>query len=255
MPIPQLDEFRRQYPTACLRTDLLAIHDNQYVVRAQVWVEGALLASAMAADPVLETAEDRACLRTLQCLSLPNSRLEADSAELSPEPAVSSSATPFPAPGLIEANGETGLQPAWTAPSPTLTPALVEVPPLPLPEKAALPLLSMTETAPWANSSAPTPELDLEPLTQPKPALPPRPDRPLPNEPTAGQRIGTASPVDLSDIIAQTDVELRRLGWTVGQGREFLERTYGKRSRHDLTDQELLEFLLFLETQPSPIER
>ena len=57
--------------------------------------------------------------------------------------------------------------------------------------------------------------------------------------------------IDLSDIIAQTDVELQRLGWDVKQGREFLEKTYGKRSRHDLTDEELLEFLLFLETQPT----
>lgn len=61
------------------------------------------------------------------------------------------------------------------------------------------------------------------------------------------------SPIDLSDIIAQTDVELQRLGWGTHQGREFLERTYGKRSRHDLSDEELLEFLLYLETQPSPL--
>ncbi|MBE9111243.1 hypothetical protein IQ273_17700 [Nodosilinea sp. LEGE 07298] len=63
---------------------------------------------------------------------------------------------------------------------------------------------------------------------------------------------GPAVSVDLSDIIAQTDVELQRLGWGVNQGREFLEKTYSKRSRHDLTDDELLEFLLYLETQPAP---
>ncbi|MGB3310447.1 MAG: hypothetical protein WBA86_11945, partial [Nodosilinea sp.] len=63
---------------------------------------------------------------------------------------------------------------------------------------------------------------------------------------------GSAISVDLSDIIAQTDVELQRLGWGVSQGREFLEKTYGKRSRHDLTDDELLEFLLYLETQSLP---
>ena len=62
------------------------------------------------------------------------------------------------------------------------------------------------------------------------------------------------SPVDLSDIIAQTDVELRRLGWTSTQGREYLEQTYGKRSRQQLSDEELLAFLLYLESQPSPIE-
>ena len=59
----------------------------------------------------------------------------------------------------------------------------------------------------------------------------------------------SALPVDLSDVIAQTDVELRRLGWTSMQGREYLERTYGKRSRQQLTDDELMSFLLYLEAQ------
>lgn len=56
-------------------------------------------------------------------------------------------------------------------------------------------------------------------------------------------------PVDLSDVIAQTDVELRRLGWTSVQGREYLEKTYSKRSRTQLTDEELMSFLLYLEEQ------
>ena len=55
------------------------------------------------------------------------------------------------------------------------------------------------------------------------------------------------NPVDLSDVIAQTDVELTRLGWSNAQGREYLEKTYGKRSRQQLTDEELLGFLLYLE--------
>ncbi len=38
-------------------------------------------------------------------------------------------------------------------------------------------------------------------------------------------------------------------GWTSEQGREYLERTYGKRSRHQLTDEELMSFLLYLEDQ------
>lgn len=59
----------------------------------------------------------------------------------------------------------------------------------------------------------------------------------------------SALPVDLSDVIAQTDVELRRLGWTSVQGREYLEKTYGKRSRTQLTDDELMSFLLYLEDQ------
>ncbi|MEM8614223.1 MAG: hypothetical protein AAGF93_19545, partial [Cyanobacteria bacterium P01_H01_bin.105] len=59
-------------------------------------------------------------------------------------------------------------------------------------------------------------------------------------------------PVDLSDIIAQTDVEMTRLGWSSIQGRNYLETTFNKRSRQQLTDEELLTFLLYLETQATP---
>ena len=76
-------------------------------------------------------------------------------------------------------------------------------------------------------------------------------DSPVNTEKSADSPIFPAPPVDLSDIIAQTDVELQRLGWSVNQGREFLEKTYGRRSRHDLSDEELLEFLLYLENLPT----
>ncbi len=55
---------------------------------------------------------------------------------------------------------------------------------------------------------------------------------------------------DLSDIIAQTDVELQRIGWTNKEGREFLEKHFHKKSRHQLTDTELREFLRYLKQQP-----
>jgi hypothetical protein len=61
----------------------------------------------------------------------------------------------------------------------------------------------------------------------------------------------SAIPVDLSEIIAQTDVELKRLGWNSAQGRRYLEQTYHKRSRQHLTDAELVEFLDYLKAQPS----
>jgi hypothetical protein len=61
-----------------------------------------------------------------------------------------------------------------------------------------------------------------------------------------------AAPVDLSDIIAHTDVELKRLGWTNAQGRRYLEQTYHKRSRQHLSDTELMEFLDYLKMQPAP---
>lgn len=60
------------------------------------------------------------------------------------------------------------------------------------------------------------------------------------------------TPVDFSEIIARTNVELKRLGWTNPQGRDYLVQTYGKRSRLELTNEELLDFLKYLEKLPNP---
>ncbi len=60
------------------------------------------------------------------------------------------------------------------------------------------------------------------------------------------------TPTDMSDIIARTSVEMKRLGWTTQQGRDYLIETYGKRSRQLLTDEELLDFLHHLELEPTP---
>lgn len=59
---------------------------------------------------------------------------------------------------------------------------------------------------------------------------------------------------DRSGEIARIGVEMKRLGWTTEQGRNYLKRTYGKRSRQELDDSELLDFLRYLETLPSSAE-
>ncbi|WP_414548113.1 hypothetical protein [Anabaena sp. CCY 0017] len=68
-----------------------------------------------------------------------------------------------------------------------------------------------------------------------------------------GKKNKRNEPVDLSDVIAKTDVELQRLGWTAEQGREHLIKTYGKRGRTLLTEEELHSFLEHLESQPDPV--
>ncbi|OCQ96838.1 hypothetical protein BCD64_14640 [Nostoc sp. MBR 210] len=62
-------------------------------------------------------------------------------------------------------------------------------------------------------------------------------------------------PVNLAEVLAKTDVELHRLGWTPEQGRNYLIKTYGKRGRTLLTESELLDFLRYLEAQPTPLSR
>ncbi len=56
--------------------------------------------------------------------------------------------------------------------------------------------------------------------------------------------------IDIKEVMAKTEIELRRLGWSVQQGRNFLLERYNKRARTLLTDQELLDFLAYLESQP-----
>lgn len=68
-----------------------------------------------------------------------------------------------------------------------------------------------------------------------------------------GKRKKKAEPVDLSDVIAKTDVELQRLSWTPEQGREHLIKTYGKRGRTLLTEEELHGFLKYLQSEPDPL--
>ncbi|MGF1936739.1 MAG: hypothetical protein RM347_020525 [Nostoc sp. ChiQUE02] len=60
-------------------------------------------------------------------------------------------------------------------------------------------------------------------------------------------------PVNFSEVIAQTDIEIQRLGWTIDQGREHLIKNYRKRSRALLTKVQLLDFLQYLQSQPDPL--
>jgi len=58
--------------------------------------------------------------------------------------------------------------------------------------------------------------------------------------------------LEYRELIVRTDEELQRVGWTNIEGRDHLIATYKKRSRQLLTDAELLDFLRYLEKQPTP---
>jgi hypothetical protein len=64
--------------------------------------------------------------------------------------------------------------------------------------------------------------------------------------------LDTSEPIDFSEVIARSNVELKRLNWTQEHGKNYLLQTYGKRSRQLLSDGELIEFLQYLESQPTP---
>ncbi|MBU7581412.1 MAG: hypothetical protein KAF91_00605 [Nostoc sp. TH1S01] len=52
-----------------------------------------------------------------------------------------------------------------------------------------------------------------------------------------------------ADFIAKTDAYLSQLNWTPKQGREYLQQKYGKKSRHHLSETELLDFVDYLKLQ------
>lgn len=247
-----LTQFRQQFPQGSLTSDLLTIHDGLYVVRVCAGVDSRILASGLGANTALEVAEDMATTRALERLGLaaePQSHgvtTEASKAAIAkPNRGLANLDAILPERGFANAlaspdqpNGES----PQTAQPELAPPPLSLVPPALDREDA---LEQSAAERPMAAVAAPT-------LTSDPPF---QAERPPTVEVQTNEFMNlSAEPaaIDLSDIIAQTDVELQRLGWGVTQGREFLEKTYGKRSRHDLTDDELLEFLLFLETQSPP---
>ena len=49
-----------------------------------------------------------------------------------------------------------------------------------------------------------------------------------------------------NDLLAAIDAELNRLGWTSDQGRQHLKERYGVKSRHLLTNEQIIDFWHFL---------
>ncbi|MEH1940273.1 MAG: hypothetical protein V7L01_08675 [Nostoc sp.] len=67
------------------------------------------------------------------------------------------------------------------------------------------------------------------------------------SQPEIADSIKTVEPRDV--FIAKTDTYLAQLNWTPEQGREYLQQKYGKRSRLQLTDIEILDFIDYLKLQ------
>ncbi len=68
-----LERFRVCYPTGCLISELITIHNGKYVVRVLVQLNGQTLATGLGAADTVELAEDQARERSLATLSLDRS--------------------------------------------------------------------------------------------------------------------------------------------------------------------------------------
>lgn len=229
-------QFRQKYPTGHLTTELIRLENGQYVIRAALAEGNTPIVTAMAVSDDLDQAEQQAQAKALALLGFA-------STTSTPLPQPLTAAPPSaPSPTTAPETGPTAVAPA-IAPV-----AAVNLAPVDLTSSAPE---DETPLAPpnLEDPSLETPEEIGRPITEiPEPTTS---ESPMPDLSTDLSAFDSAS-TDLSDVIAQTDVEMRRLGWSSQQGRDHLTQTYGKRSRQQLTDEELLEFLLYLESQPVP---
>lgn len=254
-------KLQARYPTSSLLTELVQVHEGLFVVRALVQVGGTAIATGMAAAASVELAEDQARVRALSLLGIVTDGVEPASIQ------------PMT---LINGNGFAS-KPA-IANNPWLNSAPLETP---LPVSPFIPPKELIDDAPTfdvEDEEASEPEyLASEPeylhdaedfvhsapdLPEPEPELvqpDPRSLKPTntakPQKPSKSEK-ETPSPTkeaadDLSSLIAMTDVEMDRIGWTKQEGREYLKRTYGKSTRQRLDEGELMDFLNYLRALPS----
>jgi hypothetical protein len=283
-----LAQFQRLYPNGSIITELLQIFQGKYIVRASVQIENLTRATAMAGAETVEAAEDQARTRALMVLGINNSAqvtVECTQPVASP---MESNPTWNNTRVKLNHPNESNYSPVidedysssqWSAPNDIQRTLPLVNKQIILPDSVTL----STDSAGHVHTYSPdfhpnasvndNPPLELynsvedeQTITDHQPKhqrfagnvtpFTPRSSN-LQDHGTdhtgAGKQNNTSEPVDLSDVIAKTDVELQRLGWTPEQGRDHLIQAYGKRSRTLLTAEELHGFLKHLESQPDPV--
>ncbi|MEA5580983.1 hypothetical protein VB620_06465 [Nodularia harveyana UHCC-0300] len=281
-----LAQFQSLYPNGSIITELVQIFQGKYIVRCSVQIENVTRATGMAGAETIEAAEDKARTRALMVLGISNSPQRSPELVTS-EPSPVHLAPPINPPDkkwpdtyqtkdslfIDEDFGSS----QWTSPDAR------EIS-LPSPKKHNLNTESVTTNS-HKFDTGDIESQDFHPDIPVNQNRNPGFDTPSENQPEhqllsgnfasnvtpftprnytsptdnfshqtgPGQENNRSEPVDLSDVIAKTDVELQRLGWTAEQGREHLIKTYGKRGRILLTEEELYGFLKHLESQPDPV--
>ena len=264
-----LTQFRRHYPQGSLISELLTIDHGKYIVRVVVQVEGMIVGTGLAADATLELAEDRARERALMSLDLDRQPVGFSKTAVIPEKQpITAKSNVVESVKLSSVSPDTQSDPVPqfkekdTTPPETKSPIETFSPSKKSSSKSSkkssntvhsketVSQKNEDQSLPFAEIS-PEPDIDQTPLTTEDQSLP---FAETPPEPEVSEKppIIEEETLDFSDIIARSNAELKRLGWTTEQGREYLIQTYGKRSRQVLSDEELLEFLRYLESLPTP---
>jgi hypothetical protein len=268
-----LAQFQSLYTNGSIISELVQIFQGKYIVRVSVQIEGVTRATGMSAAETVEAAEDQARNRALMVLGITST---GETVPFSPKPiapvqvnpavnttsilneSVSTSSEVVNSQWSLASNTETTPPPAirqnHNTTRDTYNPALnqsfagtntrdqelytsapeLEILSSPEPEPQPFPPISASNVTPFTpRSYSPTEDIS--------------------SQSAIAKRKKKNEPVNLSDVIAQTDVQIERLSWTKEQGREHLKKTYGKLGRSLLSEEELLDFLNYLKSQPDPI--
>jgi len=234
-------QFRSQYPQGRIQTEMLPKIDGLHAFRAIVSEGDAIMGTATAVDSDLEIAEDRAVKRALAIAGVAfDNGFEHNYGNYAPMLAsretanVSLPSANFPPLASLASSNDSRpvthtTQTIQAEPSPDYTH-----------EYGASEYIP--ENSPYYAPS--------EVITPPRSPSTPVTSTPVTTKPPSPQI--APEPIDLSDAISKIDVEMERLSWTKPQGRDFLVRTFDKKSRQQLTHDELLQFLSHLKSLPTP---
>lgn len=269
-----LTKFRERYPQGSLVSELVKIDRGIYIVKASVQIDSIVLATGLAASDKIEVAEDKARERAIATLALDLHQTSVDNLK------TKKSAVNSTLPDSKLSNSEQ-MPSVLANMDSNISDNNDSTETLSKPSPAIAPKTSTAKIEPTIVSEPPTPEPFLEP-ENPEINLNPEPvinsgnlfegtaakeqygnllaeNNDITSQlPTSNVNLNPESEatetIDFNEIKQKTDIEIKRLGWTKDDGREFLKTRYGKRSRLHLTDEQLLEFLRYLEKEPTPVK-
>ena len=256
-----LAQFQNLYPNGSIISELIEIFQGKYIVRVSIQLEGITRATGIAGAETVEVAEDQARNRALTVLGINNLPEEVTKSALplvAPPPIKPSLQQSKPVPSVNNTEIYTPLFSEEQIDTKVTTPEILppqepEYPPL-----SEVPPSNVTPFTP--PEILPPQEPEYPPLSEVPPSnvtpFTPRSYTPYEDasvQSAVGKKKRYNEPVNLSDVIAQTDVEIERLGWTPEQGKDYLVKTYSKRGRSLLSEEELRNFLTYLKSQPDPI--
>ena len=262
-----LDKLRRLYPHCGILSELIDIDRGSYIVKVSIKVAGEIIATGLAAEDRIETAEDSArerAIATLDLESLSSSKTPSISSEKT-SPPTAKSVTSIPSSVSspqqsnrtpVESNGDRIKHSAATNVIDLKVPRNDETTANYAPPTEQKSSATITENL-FVNPQPVTDEVTKERKTEDtftqnlsEPIVVEEEETIL--EATSTSSVDSPVVVDFNEIKHKTDIEIKRLGWTKEDGRNFLKSHYGKRTRLHLTDEQLLEFLQHLESLPTP---